>query len=966
MNLTHRPVAFWSWNDQLEKDELLRQTEEFKNKGYGGFVIHARGGLVTEYLSEEWFSLVGTVIECAESLGLEVWIYDEFGWPSGFAGGKVVETDPSFAMPRLQIGDSCPPNCTVYAVYKKTESGYVRMSGAGTPDLYAYITRNEGYVNLLDADAVNTFIRITHEQYKKRFGRYFGGVIKGFFSDEPQINMDFPFSAEMEKEYNKLYGGDFKSELWRLTYSDGFDSFRYRFYKLAGEMFRKNFTQNIANWCEKNHLDFTGHFSNEDGLIASQANCGLMEHYALMQLPAIDFCGRRLMSTVPLKNVSSASRLFGKKYTMAEVFGCCGWNTSFADMQYLWGSLAVMGINKPCLHLSAYSMRGARKRDYPAFYSYQSESWNYMAEFAAWCERMNSVLSEGESVNDVLVLSPMNSVLSVKLRCAHARELSNSYRILIESLLENQVFFDVAEESVFQRGEVRGGCLNILTGSYRRVILSECDFVEEGTYLLLQKAAQNGIEIAFCEKIPQVLGRDGQLYPVGIEALVIYNRADLWRKYFDAVKYSRPVYARNRYSRPASGITVGCRRNADGLNVLLYNRDSDAKELHLIFEKEYVVSIACGLAASPQRLFAKEGLLQIVLPARGLVSLVCSTVESEEILSGSQVSAYFLRPFEARREEENVLTLDYISLSVDGENYGESFPVIRLKDMLLPQSEKLYIKYEWTTVVCPDSLSVAAETSGAEKICVNGECVQFGEDWFIDRSIRRTEISGLTRVGKNEIVFMYKNIGSEKEKYTFETQVNMHTEKAEYESIYLLGDFGVQAKSYARHNDYLAVDGGFCITGNEPINPEKGLTEQGLWFYKGGIRYSYSFDISEEEGKHCSVFAQARYYGFILALWINGEFCGEIASDADRVDLTPYVRTGKNELSVRLISSLRNCLGPHHHIMGEPNVVTPHSFTGKSCTLDRLICPVVPENTWTDQYNFVENCLQELKIVFMR
>ena len=36
---------FWSWNDELELDELKSQIDAMHNVGIGGFFMHARGGL---------------------------------------------------------------------------------------------------------------------------------------------------------------------------------------------------------------------------------------------------------------------------------------------------------------------------------------------------------------------------------------------------------------------------------------------------------------------------------------------------------------------------------------------------------------------------------------------------------------------------------------------------------------------------------------------------------------------------------------------------------------------------------------------------------------------------------------------------------------------------------------------------------------------------------------------------------
>ena len=53
--LTPTAIPFWSWNDELEEDKLVAQIRKMKEHGYGGFFMHARSGLKTEYLSDKWF-----------------------------------------------------------------------------------------------------------------------------------------------------------------------------------------------------------------------------------------------------------------------------------------------------------------------------------------------------------------------------------------------------------------------------------------------------------------------------------------------------------------------------------------------------------------------------------------------------------------------------------------------------------------------------------------------------------------------------------------------------------------------------------------------------------------------------------------------------------------------------------------------------------------------------------------------
>lgn len=58
-----RGKPFWSWNGKLEEKELKRQIDIMKEMGFGGFFMHSRTGLETEYLGEDWFHLINS---CAE------------------------------------------------------------------------------------------------------------------------------------------------------------------------------------------------------------------------------------------------------------------------------------------------------------------------------------------------------------------------------------------------------------------------------------------------------------------------------------------------------------------------------------------------------------------------------------------------------------------------------------------------------------------------------------------------------------------------------------------------------------------------------------------------------------------------------------------------------------------------------------------------------------------------------------
>lgn len=85
----HRGTPFWSWNTKLDMDCLEWQVEQFREMGMGGFYIHTRIGLDTEYMGPEYMECVKKAAALAKEKNLFCCLYDEDRWPSGYGGGKV-------------------------------------------------------------------------------------------------------------------------------------------------------------------------------------------------------------------------------------------------------------------------------------------------------------------------------------------------------------------------------------------------------------------------------------------------------------------------------------------------------------------------------------------------------------------------------------------------------------------------------------------------------------------------------------------------------------------------------------------------------------------------------------------------------------------------------------------------------------------------------------------------------------
>ena len=55
-------APFWFWNDDLQTENLKWQMKEMYDKGVYEVVISSRRGIEIEYLSDEWFDRIETLV----------------------------------------------------------------------------------------------------------------------------------------------------------------------------------------------------------------------------------------------------------------------------------------------------------------------------------------------------------------------------------------------------------------------------------------------------------------------------------------------------------------------------------------------------------------------------------------------------------------------------------------------------------------------------------------------------------------------------------------------------------------------------------------------------------------------------------------------------------------------------------------------------------------------------------------
>ncbi|OHB60790.1 MAG: hypothetical protein A2Y12_16100 [Planctomycetes bacterium GWF2_42_9] len=553
----YRGKPFWAWNGKLELPELIRQIQIMKDMGFGGFFIHSRIGLETEYLGSEWFQLVNACVNEAARLNLEVWLYDDDRWPSGAAGGLVTQI-PELRMKYLRMKEINPDQIqwkdNVIAIFAcKTEGLNLYEYDKLEPNtnvykhkdrkLFAFTTEEmtrenfyNGYTYLdtLYLQATLKFIECTHELYKTHCGAHFGKTIKGFFTDESHRGLALcidghgnndlryllPWSYNVFNAFNSRFKYNIVNQLPELfLLKDGkkISRIKWHYLELLQSLFLENYARPIHQWCRTNNLLLTGHGLHEDSLAAQSAVQGsLMRYYEYFDYPGIDVLTEKNSCHWIAKQVSSVARQQGKKYVLSEMYGCTGWQMSLRSHKEIGLWQALFGINLRCHHLYWYTMQGQAKRDFPASISHHSawfKDYKFIEDYFA---RIHVFMQNGKPDCKILVINPVESVWSqiypgwakwLSSNSESVDKLESIYENTFRWLCRNNFDFDYGdEEHLAKYAQViesnNGPMLQLGNSNYTTVIISGLKTVRSSTCDILKQFQEKGGRVVFMGEIP--------------------------------------------------------------------------------------------------------------------------------------------------------------------------------------------------------------------------------------------------------------------------------------------------------------------------------------------------------------------------------------------------------------------------------------------------------------------------------
>jgi hypothetical protein len=568
----YRPLIIMH-SGALQKPDLLSW---LATRRAGGVVLDAGVKPGTKDLGDEpWnnptylddadqFTKLRETVRRLRSGGWCVWLYDELGYPSCSAGGRVLDGHPEFHVEvigcrtfRCAAGawiDVASEHGSVEACFalpirdgqlvaqeqidltEKARGGRFSWPVPGgqwvvclferfQPDTWRRHNIPRRNVNMLDQRAVARFIELTHTRYGTELGPQIG-EIQAFFTDEPQFGSAehwggglpqgvpmIQWCDDLPTLFRQKTGCEVRTILPALFHSVGPTTAKHRhdFYDVQSDLAADSYFGQIEKKCRELGVPSSGHMLLEESLLFHVMFSGsMLKNWAHMDLPGVD-----LLGAMPYHTMGGWD---GNFVPVPEDFSC----KLASSVSHLLGkqgtftesfALAEGASLRQVLGVTAWQFAGGvtHMSTYSIQQSLSAEDYAAFCDFAG---RLACLARRGRHVADVAVLVPERSVWAAYtppdgggfrryLECnPEPVQIDRVFRDMCHELLKHQRDFDCLSEGLLEQATVRDGRLVMADESFATLILPEMRMIDRETLSKVRDFLASGGNVAFVGSLP--------------------------------------------------------------------------------------------------------------------------------------------------------------------------------------------------------------------------------------------------------------------------------------------------------------------------------------------------------------------------------------------------------------------------------------------------------------------------------
>jgi hypothetical protein len=959
----YRSAPLWDWNEQVTEEGIDFQMKEFKKAGIGGVFVHPRPGLLTEYLSDDWFHLFDYTVQKGKELSMKVWIYDENSYPSGFAGGHVPAEMPDsykhgtgLSMEvqetlNVQLSD------TIGVVLKKTDSGFSDITAKAAQEIGQkgtyYIFRKTypgkspwyggfSYVDLLYPGVTQKFIELTMTKGYERDKAEFGKTLMGSFTDEPNLEAAMSkgsmlrWTPDLWDAFQKRWGYDLRVNLPSLVEETGnWKKVRHDYFELVLEMFIDRWAKPWSKYCADNNLKWTGHYW-EHGWPVPTDGFDESAFYIWHQQPGVDMLGNRLDTAGlggqfgnerAVRELHSAANQAGHRRTLSETYGGGGWQMTFESQKRLVDWEVVMGVNFVNQHLSYYSLNGVRKFDYPPSFSYHEPWWEDYKLMGDYIGRICMAMSAGEQINHTLVLQPNTTAwmyFSRKDKKPEIDKIRDGFKHFVYLMEQQHLEYDLGSEHVLKTiGSVSGKTLKVGQRDYSLVVIpAEMENIDKPTFELLKNYIGNGGKVlSFRNDIPLL---DGESSTVVND--LINHSGEKWvvaQKLTDAsaIKLLRTdEFSLEDLSK--NGMLYHQRRElSDGQVLFVVNSHPEKKAAATISLEGKSVSMIDLVSGKvyryPSKSNGKKVILNLELEPAGSALFVVNNSDSAEPefvpALGEEVPVMPASAVTAKRESNNIMMVNYLDLKTAKTNKKDVYFMNALIGLFNengvamgnPWQHKIQYKQTYLEL---------------DKQFKSDSWFEASYHFSIKSDLKPEAMKAIRAVVERPEMWKVLINGHEVSPIANTYWIDKKFPQYAVGEFLKSGDNTLTIKAPRMNilaevtpiyllGDFLVKPAarGWEITGGDFFMLGS-WRELGLPFYSQKVAYSQNYKVNKADGK-LFLLKLRQWKGTVAEVLVNGQPAGLVAWQPYQLDVTSLLKDGDNEITVTIVGNLKNTFG---------------------------------------------------------
>jgi hypothetical protein len=543
------PEPYYGLNGPVSIPQVERDLDTLHGLGFQAVTVQAGFNMPFAYISPEYLAFFRKFVEVAKQRNMRVWIVDDAGYPSGFAGGKFTTDKPELRMQALEVAEKIPVAGGA-ALHRDLAPGVVSAAavsqdGVAVPlplrgntldwtapagkwtvllvdhEFRTSPTRSDtnpkrvkdgsqSLEDYLDPIATAQYLSFTHEQYKKIVGDEFGKTVLGFRGDEPDYSIPgLPWTPKFFERFKEIKGYDVQPyvALFAQTPSrrdPGIaihlspEQIRIKgdYYDVFSQLFAAGFFKPQGEWCAANHLEYQVHLNHEEReMELTNSEGSFFRAMRAVQNPGIDAIWHQIwkdtISDFP-RLASSAAHVYGKPRAFTESFAAYRPAPNVEMARYILNEQMVRGVNLIETMYFPATSAGARPPS-----GYMGEAG--FPDLLAYVRRLSYLMAMGRPDATVTLFLPSSSMWL-------GSDASDTAFVSTERLLsEHQIDFDIVDEDALARDlKPLKGSFETLSGNrYRTVILPDPMVISAEALERLKQFAQGGGKVLFLGGTPK-------------------------------------------------------------------------------------------------------------------------------------------------------------------------------------------------------------------------------------------------------------------------------------------------------------------------------------------------------------------------------------------------------------------------------------------------------------------------------